>query len=109
MSIAGESQTSSGKAAHESKCAMSCPDTAALPSYTIILDWDPAARRFVATVPALPGCVGHGRTRAQALQQGAAAMRTWLGAARSSGTPIPAPTGPQFATGLAEAEAEGPF
>ena len=67
MSIAGESQASSGRAAHESKCATSCPDTAALRPYTIILDWDPATRRFVGTVPELPGCVGHGRTRDQAL------------------------------------------
>ena len=81
----------------------------AVPPYAMHLDWDPDDRIFVVTVPELSGCMTHGRTRAEAVAQGEAAIASWLGAARHWGTAIPAPAVVQFAEGLAEGEREGAF
>jgi predicted RNase H-like HicB family nuclease len=82
---------------------------AALPPYAMRLDWDPDDRIFVATVPELPGCRTHGRTRAEAVRNGEEAIAAWLGGAQRFGDPLPAPAVVQFESGLAEGEADGPF
>jgi predicted RNase H-like HicB family nuclease len=46
---------------------------------------------YLATVPALPGCMADGETRAEALERIEDAMLTWAFAAKEMGRKIPAP------------------
>lgn len=62
-----------------------------VPPYAMQLEWDPDDRIFVATVPELPGCRTHGRTRAEAVRNGEEAIAAWLGGAKRFGDSIPAP------------------
>jgi len=57
--------------------------------YEVILTWDAADRIFVAEVPELPGCMAHGRTRAEALAAAEAAISLWVKSARRDGAPVP--------------------
>lgn len=59
--------------------------------YTMILEWDPRDDIYVVTVPELPGCRTHGRTREEAVRQGQEAIECWIGAVRDAGEAIPAP------------------
>ena len=59
--------------------------------YSMVLEWDPADRIYVVTVPELPGCMTHGATQEEAVRQGLDAIATWLAVARKWGDPIPAP------------------
>ncbi len=47
--------------------------------------------KFVATCPALPGCVSQGDTRAEARANVADAIRGYLESLRKHGEPIPPP------------------
>ena len=47
---------------------------------------------WLATVPALPGCMGDGDTPEAALEDAEAAIAEWLDAARQAGRPVPGPT-----------------
>jgi antitoxin HicB len=49
---------------------------------------------WLATVPALPGCIGDGETREEALADALAAVDEWMDAARQLGRPAPGPTSP---------------
>ena len=49
---------------------------------------------FLATVPALPGCMGDGETREGALADALAAIGEWWDAARQIGRGIPGPHSP---------------
>lgn len=44
---------------------------------------------WVCEIPSLPGCVGHGATKADALHDIHSAIETWLDAARQLGRDIP--------------------
>ena len=46
---------------------------------------------WVATVPALPGCMGDGETREEALGDALAAIEEWRDAARELGREMPGP------------------
>jgi antitoxin HicB len=46
---------------------------------------------YLATVPALPGCMADGETRAEALERIEDAMLTWAFAAKEMGRKVPAP------------------
>ena len=46
---------------------------------------------WLASVPALPGCYGDGETRAEALEDGLAALEEWKDAARRLGRDVPGP------------------
>jgi predicted RNase H-like HicB family nuclease len=59
--------------------------------YSLLITWDPDDRIFVVTVPELPGCRTHGRTREEAIRQAEDAIESWLEAARAEGAPIPMP------------------
>lgn len=65
--------------------------TAEEAQYSMVIEWDPADRIYVVTVPELPGCVTDGATREEALRQGRDAIASWLDASRAWGLPIPAP------------------
>ena len=46
---------------------------------------------FVAEVPALPGCISQGATRAEALKNAHEAVEAYLESLRSHGDPVPPP------------------
>jgi predicted RNase H-like HicB family nuclease len=41
--------------------------------YSMLIQWDPRDQIYVVSVPELPGCMTHGRTYEEAVQQGQAA------------------------------------
>ena len=51
---------------------------------------------FVATVPALPGCVSQGRTRRQALRNAKEAIEAYIEALLEDGLPVPVQTDAEF-------------
>jgi predicted RNase H-like HicB family nuclease len=59
--------------------------------YSMIIQWDDRDDIFVVTVPELPGCMTHGKTYEEAVQQGKDAIESWLMVSRELGTPIPLP------------------
>ena len=65
------------------------------PEYAVVIEplvrgrW----RRFLATVPDLPGCMSDGDTREEAARNVEDAIASWLEEARSVGRVIPEPSG----------------
>jgi predicted RNase H-like HicB family nuclease len=59
--------------------------------YSMILEWDPDDKIYVVTVPELLGCMTHGHSYEEAVQQGQDAIESWVVVAEESGWPIPAP------------------
>jgi predicted RNase H-like HicB family nuclease len=59
----------------------------------MVIQWDSEDHIFVVTVPELPGCMTHGKTYEEAVQQGQDAIETWLMRAKEFGIPIPEPNG----------------
>jgi predicted RNase H-like HicB family nuclease len=59
--------------------------------YSMNIQWDNDDKIFVATIPELPGCVTHGKTYEEAVQQGKDAIESWLMVAKEFGDPIPQP------------------
>jgi len=59
--------------------------------YSMEITWDPQDRIFVVTVPALPGCMTHGKTYEEAVRQGQDAIESVIDVAREYGDPLPAP------------------
>ena len=62
--------------------------------YTIVLEPDEKARGYTVIVPALPGCITQGRTRAQAMERAREAIRLYIDSLRDDGLPIPIETRP---------------
>ncbi len=60
-----------------------------IPPYSMIIQWDPADRIFIVTVPELPGCRTHGATYEEAVRQGQDAIETWLMGTDPSRIPDP--------------------
>ena len=58
--------------------------------YRVLLETDEDGV-FVATVPALPGCVADGPTRAEALEHVREAIALYLESLEAHGDPIPPP------------------
>ncbi len=61
------------------------------PHYLMEIAWSDEDRAYVVTVPALPGCMTHGDTYAEAAMKGENAITSWLAAARHWHDPIPLP------------------
>jgi predicted RNase H-like HicB family nuclease len=61
--------------------------------YEVIIFWSDEDRAFVADVPELPGCMAHGKTRGEALQNAEDASVLWLETAREAGRAVPQPKG----------------
>jgi len=61
--------------------------------YEIIIFWSNANEAFIAEVPELPGCMAHGNSQEDALQNSKVAIELWIETAREFGDPIPAPKG----------------
>jgi len=49
--------------------------------HDVVVSWSDEDNAFIANVPALPGCMTHGSTRAEALQNMEEAYALWLDAA----------------------------
>ena len=63
--------------------------------FTVVLEQEPD-KGFVASVPALPGCVSQGDTREDALQNIREAIELYVEDCRESGDPIPSESGREF-------------
>ena len=61
--------------------------------YEIIIYWSVEDDAFVAEVPELPGCMAHGTTQQEALDNAKQAVQLWVDTAREFGDPIPEPRG----------------
>lgn len=59
--------------------------------YSMLIQWSEEDDAYIVTVPELPGCVTHGATYEEAVQQGQDAIESWIDAARAWGRPIPEP------------------
>ena len=61
--------------------------------YEIIIFWNNEDEAFIADVPGLPGCMAHGSSQRDALDNAQEAIEYRRGAARESGNRIPEPKG----------------
>ena len=61
--------------------------------YEIIIFWDETDQTYIAEVPELPGCMAHGATYDDALDNIKSAMQLWLDTANEFGDLIPEPKG----------------
>jgi len=59
--------------------------------YSMVIQWDADDQIYVVTVPELPGCMTHGRTYEEAVQQGQDAIASWIMVAKELGRPVPPP------------------
>jgi predicted RNase H-like HicB family nuclease len=59
--------------------------------YEIIIYWSREDQVFVAEVPELPGCMGHGETKQLALGNAEDAIGLWIDTANEFGDPVPKP------------------
>lgn len=57
--------------------------------YEIIIFWSDEDGAFVADVPELPGCMAHGSSHAEALENAQQAVELWIETAQERGLPIP--------------------
>lgn len=63
------------------------------PRYEMIIWWSDEDGAFVVDVPELPGCMAHGKTRAEAVTNAEDAIAFWIETAKADGIKIPAPRG----------------
>ena len=61
--------------------------------YEMIIYWDKADNIYVADVPELPGCMAHGKSKKEALENAEKAVDFWLKTAKEDGIQIPEPKG----------------
>jgi antitoxin HicB len=63
--------------------------------YTVVLEQE-SDGGFIVSVPALPGCVSKGDTRAEALSNIREAIRLYAEDCRAAGDPVPTDAGKEF-------------
>ena len=63
--------------------------------YTVVLEQEPDGG-FVASVPALPGCVSQGDTRTEAVANIREAIELYIEDCRAAGDPVPTEVGKEF-------------
>jgi predicted RNase H-like HicB family nuclease len=63
--------------------------------FTVVLEKEEDGG-FVASVPALPGCVSQGDTRAEAMKNVREAIEIYLDDCREAGEPIPTESGREY-------------
>ncbi len=61
--------------------------------YEIIIYWDKTDNCFIAEIPELKGCLAHGATEIEAIQNITLAKELWLETAKELGRIIPEPKG----------------
>jgi len=61
--------------------------------YEIKIYWSNEDDCFIAEVPELPGCLAHGKSQNDALDNAQQAIQLWIDTAKEFGDPIPEPKG----------------
>ncbi len=61
--------------------------------YEMIIYWDKTDNIYVVDVPELPGCMAHGKSKKEALENAEKAVEFWLKTAKEDGIQIPEPKG----------------
>jgi len=61
--------------------------------YEMIIYWDKTDNIYVVDVPELPGCMAHGKSKKEALENAGKAVAFWLKTAKEDGIQIPEPKG----------------
>ena len=61
--------------------------------YEMIIYWDKTDTVYVVDVPELPGCMAHGKSKKEALENAEKAVAFWLKTAKEDGIQIPEPEG----------------
>ena len=61
--------------------------------YEMIIYWDKTDNIYVVDVPELPGCMAHGKSKKEALENAEKAVVFWLKTAKEDGMQIPEPKG----------------
>ena len=59
----------------------------------MIIWWSEEDQAFVVDVPELPGCMAHGNTRIEAIENAEEAIAFWIKTAEEDGIAIPKPKG----------------
>ena len=59
--------------------------------YSIFIQYDNVDKIFVVSIPELPGCMAHGKTKEQALKEIDIAKDLWIETAKEEGLQIPKP------------------
>ena len=59
--------------------------------YEVVIFWSDEDDLFVTFAPELPGCMAHGETREEALENIQEVMGNWVDIARETGRPLPEP------------------
>ena len=62
-------------------------------SFEMIIWWSVDDDAYVVDVPELPGCMAHGATRQEAIENAEAAIKFWIKTAKDDGLEIPLPRG----------------
>jgi len=62
-------------------------------NYEMVLWWSEEDSAFIVDVPELPGCMAHGKTRAEAIKNAEDAVVFWIKTAKEDGQSIPEPKG----------------
>lgn len=65
--------------------------------YEIIIFWSAEDQAFVADVPELPGCMAHGSSHVEALNNAEQAILLWIETAQEFDRAIPQPKGRRLA------------
>ncbi|MCL4740538.1 MAG: type II toxin-antitoxin system HicB family antitoxin [Burkholderiaceae bacterium] len=60
-----------------------------MPKFEVVICWSNADRAYVAEVQQLPGCMAHGCSYREALEQAEQAMAHWLDVAGQVGRLVP--------------------
>lgn len=60
-------------------------------NYCILLKYSTEEKRYIVTVPDLPGCMADGRTPNEAYENAKIVMREWIETAKAAGRKIPEP------------------
>ena len=60
--------------------------------YQTVIYWSDDDQAYIAEVPDLPGCLAHGKSDVEALQNSKEAIELWIATAKEFGDPIPSPS-----------------
>lgn len=61
--------------------------------YEMIIYWDKTDNVYVVDVPELPGCMAHGKSKKEALENAEKSVAFWIKTAKEDGIQIPEPKG----------------
>ena len=61
--------------------------------YEMIIYWDKTDNIYIVDVPELPGCMAHGKSKKEALENVEKAVEFWLKTAKEDGIQVPDPKG----------------